>query len=243
MPMLKLATKFAPVPAAFETAHSAGFRCAELWLDAAVLERWEPVAALARHYPIEYALHFPNRLDAAGAEAERVLSQAVGLYRALGCRAMCIHQPMFDRHAEALMRLAPEMRLAVENHRLNADTLRRWAEGNPGLTLDVEHFWKFTHPDADYPGILGKVREFLAGFAGKLRHVHLPGYRPGGPEHRPQYYGRDLVFPVLSLLSEFGFDGLIVSEADIAYQTLNDLRMDVLMFETWRRAGDPVGRT
>ena len=45
---------------------------------------------------------------------------------------------------------------------------------------------------------------------------------------------RELVFPVLSMLSEIGFDGLIVSEADKEFQTANDLRMDVLFFETWR---------
>src|SRR5262245_54757839 len=125
--MLKLATKFAPQPSAFELAHRAGFRCVELWLDGNVLAGWEAVAALARHYPFEYALHFPNRLDQPG----QALDQTVALYRALGCRCMVIHRPMLDRHGDALMRLEPAMRLAVENHKLDLQGLTRWAEESP----------------------------------------------------------------------------------------------------------------
>jgi sugar phosphate isomerase/epimerase len=213
-----------------EHAHRAGFHFAEIWLDAAVLADWQQVATLARDYPFGYALHFPNRLEQPG----QTLEQAVELYRALGCRSMVIHQPLFDRYHAELLRLEPEMRLAVENHKLDPERFRLWAERNPGLALDVEHLWKFTHPDASLRRVLDEVRSFLGGFAGKLRHVHMPGYLPGLPEHRPMYCSRDLVFGVLSLLEEVGFDGLIVSEVNPDYQTPNDLRMDVLLFESWR---------
>src|SRR5262245_20591294 len=101
--MLKLATKFAPRPAAFELAHRAGFRCAELWLDEAVLAGWQSLVPLARYYPFEYALHFPNRSDLPPATVE----QAALLYRALGCRCLVIHQPQFDRYHELLLRFEP----------------------------------------------------------------------------------------------------------------------------------------
>ncbi len=233
--MLKLATKFAPRQPAFELAHCAGFRCAEIWLDAAVLADWEAIAALARHYPFEYALHFPNRLE----QPDRTLEEAVALYRALGCRSMVIHQPMLDRHGEALLRLAPEMRLAVENHKLDPERLTRWAENSPGLALDVEHVWKYTLHDAPFVRLLEEVRGLVTRFAGKLRHVHLPGYVPGYDEHRPMYCARALVFEVLSYLAEIQFDGLIVSEVNPEFQNANDLRMDVLLFDTWRQQHDP----
>jgi hypothetical protein len=57
--MLRFATKFAPERAAFQVAASAGFRFAELWLDARCLADWRAVAELAREYPLQYALHFP----------------------------------------------------------------------------------------------------------------------------------------------------------------------------------------
>ena len=80
-----------------------------------------------------------------------------------------------------------------------------------------------------------------APLADKLRHVHLPGYLPGFPEHRPMYCARDMVFGVLALLAEFRFEGLIVSEVNAEYQNPNDLRMDVLLFETWRDQHEAAG--
>jgi hypothetical protein len=234
--MLKLATKFAPQPAAFERAYRAGFRCAELWSDAAVLAGWQDLVPLACHYPLDYVLHFPNRREAAA----ETLEQTVQFYRALACRCLVLHQPHADRYAAALLRLEPGLQLAVENHKLTPEELTHWAEHNPGLTLDVEHFWKYTWRDATLERLLDELRAFLKSFADKLRHVHLPGYLPGYTEHRPLYCARDMVFPVLSLLAEFRFGGLIVSEVNPEFQNTNDLRMDVLLFDTWRARHDPL---
>ena len=38
---------------------------------------------------------------------------------------------------------------------------------------------------------------------------------------------------------KLGNTGLIVSEVHEDYQTPNDLRMDVLLFDTWRELHDP----
>src|SRR5205085_764095 len=100
----------------------------------------------------------------------------VTLHRELGCRCMVIHQPMHDRYRDELLRLEPALRLAVENHRLTPDGLTAWAERSDGLTLDVEHVWKFSLRDAPLAELLGWLRAFLGRHAGKLRHVHLPGY-------------------------------------------------------------------
>jgi hypothetical protein len=232
--MLKLATKFAPELSALETAYRAGFRHAELWLDQAVLAGWQDVLALARHYPNGYALHFPNRLELPAESLE----QTVALYRGLDCRCLVIHQPMYDRHREPLLRLAPELRLAVENHKLNPEQLLHWGERNEGLTLDVEHLWKFTLRDAPLDRLVAEVRGLLDRFGDKLRHVHLPGYWPGLREHRPMYCAREMIFPVLSLLAEACFEGLVVSEANPEYQNSEELRMDVLLFDAWRRQYD-----
>lgn len=236
--MLRLATKFVPEPAALETAYSAGFRHAELWLDAAVLARWQEVARLAGDYPNGYALHFPNRLDL----APETLEQTVALYRSLNSRCLVIHQPMYDRFREALLRLEPGLRLAVENHRLTPEQFLGWAERNSGLALDVEHLWMLTLGDGPLRQLLDQLRAFLERFGDKLLHVHLPGHWPGLGEHRPMYGAREMVFPVLSLLAEFGFDGLVVSEANPEYQNYPELRMDVLLFDAWRQEHRPPGR-
>ncbi|MEM9658362.1 MAG: hypothetical protein AAF961_08380, partial [Planctomycetota bacterium] len=65
-------------------------------------------------------------------------------------------------------------------------------------------------------------------------HIHLPGYVPGGEEHRPMYCSRDMVFEVLSLLADREFDAFVVSEVDAMFQNVHELRMDVLLYERWR---------
>jgi hypothetical protein len=228
--MIGIATKFAPNPAAFETAFQAGFRRAELWTDPGVLTRWEDVARLAESYPFDYALHFPNRLD----QPPELLDAVVALYGALDARALVIHQPHHDRHDAALAERCPGIRLAVENHRLKPAELSDWAEHNPGLALDVEHLWMFTLPGAALSQVLAAVADLLARHAGKLYHIHLPGYLPGQGEHRPMYCSRDLVLGVWDLLEQYHFEGLIVSEVNPEFQNPHDLAMDLLLFERWK---------
>jgi sugar phosphate isomerase/epimerase len=229
--MLRLATKFVPHLPAFETAYQAGFRNVELWLGPKILADVTNVARLALHYPNRYVVHFPNRLDL----TPEMLDQTVDLYRSLGCGCMVIHQPMHDRYAEDLLGREPALRLAVENHKLTLDGLAAWAVRNSGLTLDVEHVWKYTLCDGPVQQLLDWVQQFLTRHAAKLHHVHLPGYWPGFDEHRPMYCARDLVFPVLSMLTDIQFHGLIVSEVNPEFQNDHELRMDVLLFDAWRR--------
>jgi sugar phosphate isomerase/epimerase len=233
--MIGVATKFIPTAAHYEAAWKAGFRRVELWTSAAVLAAWTELAALGQSFAVDHALHFPNQLDL---KADTI-GNAAALYRALDCRAMVIHQPHFDRHAQALRQLDPGLRLAVENHKLTPERFRDWATRNPGLTLDVEHLWKYTLQDPPLDVLLAHVRGFLAEFAGKLLHVHLPGYLPGQPEHRPMYCSRDMVLGVLSLLEEVRFEGLIVSEVNPEFQNIHDLQMDVLLFQRWRTLHSP----
>ncbi len=227
--MWKLSTKFAPQPAAFELAQRAGFRYAELWLNAALLADWQEIARLGRQCPLEYVLHFPNSPEV----SPETLEQAVLLYRALESRCLVIHQGEYNRFLPALLSLEPGLQLAVENHFLDPAGIAEWAESNSGLALDVEHFWMLTLRDAPLEVLLTQLRDFVSRWHPKLRHVHLPGYVPGFTEHRPMYCSREMTFAVFSLLQEFNFEGFVVSEVDLEFQTFNDLKMDVLMFETW----------
>ena len=117
---------------------------------------------------------------------------------------------------------------------LTVEEFASWATGNTGLTLDIEHLWKFTLHDASLAELLDNLRRFLARFGEKLAHVHLPGYWPRFREHRPMYCARDMIFAVLTLLAEARFEGLVVSEVETEYQNSEELRMDVLLFDTWR---------
>ncbi len=226
--MLKIATKFVPESPDFLRAWQAGFRYAEFWLSANLLENAERIIKIAREYPCEYVPHFPNKKN-----DEQSVKQAVKLYRELKCQAIVIHQPMFDAWEEEFISREPNIRLAVENHQLNEKEFWAWAEKNPGLNLDVEHLWKFTLQDAPLERLLKMLDKFLGRYADKLYHVHLPGYVPGEEEHRPMYCNREFVFGVWELLEKADYRGLIVSEVNAEFQTDQDLRMDALLFERW----------
>ena len=227
--MLNLATKFAPTPEAFATAVAAGFRCVELWTDDRVLANWRQVAEWANRYDLRLAMHFPNQREL----SEQALHNCVAMYQALGCRAMVMHQPTFDRHSAALLALHPSICLAIENSRLTPERLEQWFEQSHDLTLDVEHVWKFTLCDVPLAELLDCLRVNLARYGSKLRHVHMPGYWPGYDEHRPMYLAEEFVFAVFDLLAEMRYDGLIVSEIDLEYQNLVEMRKDVEMFNRW----------
>jgi hypothetical protein len=123
--MLNLATKFVPRRESIETAYLAGFRHAEWWLNATLLADWESLAELGTQYPFSYVLHFPNRLE----QEPKTLRQAASLYRRLGCQAMVIHQPHFDRYAAAFAEIDSGLNLAVENHRLSPGGIRTLGRG------------------------------------------------------------------------------------------------------------------
>lgn len=227
--MLKVATKFIPDFPSFEMAMRAGFHCGEFWLNEELLLNWKEIVRFGNYFPMQYVPHFPNRKI-----SDEAVECAVYLYRGLMCNGMVIHQPMFDQFGKQIFEIAPELRLGIENHRLSKKEFDAWAENSPGLTLDVEHLWKFTLEDAPLETLLKHARRFLEKHVEKLVHVHMPGYVIGEDEHRPMYCSRRMIFEMLSLFQEFGYNGLIVSETAKEYQNPNDLKMDVLLFETWR---------
>ena len=99
--MLKLATKFAPTRAAFETAYQAGFRFAEFWLNNEWLARCDEIVNVARYYPMRYVLHFPNESRLGNG----ALEQAASLYRSLDCSTMVIHQRVIESWVEKGLKL------------------------------------------------------------------------------------------------------------------------------------------
>ena len=137
---------------------------------------------------------------------------------------------MYDRYADALRRLDAGLNLAIENHVLDPIDFDRWAELSPGLTLDVEHLWKFTLKDGPMSLLLAQLERFLERHSRKLQHVHLLGYHPGGEEHQPVHFHPELVTEVFSRLAAYGYSNLVVSEADLPFQTHDLLSADVELF-------------
>jgi len=227
---MQLATKFKPdADAPFQTAVDAGLRAAELWTGPDVLADCPAVIERARRFDLRYAVHFPTRRDL----TDEQLRAFVELYRALDCRSATIHQPEYDLYGPTMQRLAPDVALGVENSRVDVAGFHRWAEENPRLTFDVEHVWFLTIPEATLDQVLEFVANFLTRHAAKIQHVHMPGYVPGTPDHRPMYTSPQFVLSSLNLLHGAGYRELVVSEVDVEFQTLVDLQKDRDLFDRW----------
>lgn len=230
-PTLSFATKTAPLHKHLSNAYEAGFRHAEIFLNSKHLNNWKEVASIAGSYDLSYGLHFPNRVPV----TSKQLAKAVKLYQRLECESIVIHQPMYNLYAQELLGIAPELRLAVENHQLNLDHFWHWADANPYLTLDVEHLWKHTLQQAPLPILLATLKRFLKRHGQQLCRVHLPGYEPGSKEHRPISFNPRLGRKVFTALSKLNFQGLVVSETRPSMQTSEFLRKDVDLYEKWSK--------
>jgi len=235
--MFSFATKSSPERERLVRAAQAGFDSAELWLCEAHLQDVDPLIEAARRVSLKWVLHFPNHGDL----DEAHLANAVRLYRALDAWALVIHKPMLRRYGRRLFARAGDVTLAVENGRQNPDQFRAWAREHDALTLDVEHLWKFTLRDAAMDQLMDELGWFWSEHGGKVRHVHLPGYVPGAPEHRPAYCNPILMDRVWSFLLEQDYRGLVVSELDVNFQTSQHLRRDVLLYRRWLRGGTGRG--
>jgi sugar phosphate isomerase/epimerase len=229
--MFRHATKLAPRSTeAFTIAQEAGYDSVEFWLCPKLIDQWQDVLEIAKSFPFEYQLHFPNRAEL----SNRQLENLVRLYHELTCSVVVIHQPMHDEYAQVLTAIDGSLRAAVENHFLDSSRkLCKWAESFDYLTLDVEHLWLFTLKDSSVKALFATVESLLQDYGDKIIHVHLPGYLPGCKEHRPQYCSRDMVMKVFSLLADYDYNGFVVSETANRFQNREELTMDRLLFQRW----------
>ncbi|MDG1897269.1 MAG: hypothetical protein P8J37_20425 [Fuerstiella sp.] len=227
--MLKIATKFLPEPPAFRRAFDAGFRSSEIFLNAAVLECVDDVVTMSRGFDMDYALHFPNKPEL----NESHLKNCCRLADELSVSAVVIHEPMFRRYADSLKAIDSRIPLAIENQRVPSADLSAWVQERGAVTLDIEHIWMFSLPDATLDELFGLVRDVFESASECVRHIHMPGYLPGQGEHRPMYTSREFCMGIFDILADYNFAGLVVSEVDMQFQNEFDLRMDMLLFERW----------
>lgn len=227
--MLRIATKFLPEKAAFEQAFRAGFRHAEFFLNAEVLERVDEVIETAQQFDMRYALHFPNKAGLANSHLEACAK----MFTQLHASAIVMHPPMLRKYEEPLRAINRDLVLAIETMRVPKEELLQWVAKHKAVTLDMEHIWMFTLPGAPIDEFLALVRSIFQQHGDCVKHVHMPGHLPGQGEHRPMYTSREFCLGVFDILAEFQYDGLVVSEVNMPFQNPFDLRMDVLLYEGW----------
>lgn len=233
--MFKHATRTNANQESFASADEAEITNIELQLTANDLLSWEDTAKIAEKGNFNFVVKFPTTLELTD---EQVANCAV-LCAALNSPVLVIHEPMFRKYGKQLAEAAPALKLAVENNRHVPGRLVEWAK-NDHLTLDVEHFWKFTLGDVEETTFLTELATFLREHGSKVCQVHLTGYQPGQPVHRPMYCNREVASSVLTLLAEANYEGFIVSEVSPEYFNRRDLVMDAQLIQAWQQQSSPI---
>ena len=237
--MLNLATKFRPGRLEFEQAYAAGFRCAELYLSAEILEQVDDILAMAQQFDMRYAMHFPNK----PVLGDQHLEAIARLFDGLSASAIVIHPPMLKRYQQAMRTIHSDIVLAEETMRVPLETFQEWVSDREAVTLDIEHVWKFTLHDAPMNELFRLIRSVFDRSADHIRHIHMPGYLPGQGEHRPMYTSREFCLGVFDILADFNFTGLVVAEVDMPFQNPHDLQMDRLLYERWQQLRNASSQT
>ncbi|MEM0967927.1 MAG: hypothetical protein AAGJ31_01130, partial [Verrucomicrobiota bacterium] len=102
-------------------------------------------------------------------------------------------------------------------------------------TLDIEHLWKHTLSDVPMDELLETLELFWESHGSRVKHIHLPGYRVGGEEHRPISHHAELGSEVWDFLQKRRYQGMVVSEIDAEHQHAIELRKDLIFFQRWER--------
>ena len=227
--MFKFATRIVPEQSAFELVRNAGISAVEIRVNADSLLNSTEIAQLAAG--LSTSIVFPARLEV----TDECLESCIELCHATGSQTLVIHEPMFEKFADQLEARDSKLDLAVENGPMPLARLAAWAEKYSRLTLDVEHFWKFSLNDCPLEQMLPHLTNFWKVYGGKIRQVHLPGYRPGLEVHRPMHANRELAQQVLTLLRDNNFQGMVVSEVAEEFFNHRELTMDAMLFEAWSK--------
>ena len=227
--MFSLSTKFSPASANFEKAIFAGYENAELYMTPTRLMSWKSLSKIARSFDLNYVLHFPTE----GKIGSQTCEEIVRLARDLGCQIIVVHEEQLD-DVSLISSLDPGIRLAVENKYLHFNDLDEWIASHEFVTLDIEHLWKNTLHDCDLNSLCSVVRSLLKKHNCRIQHIHLPGYLPGQAEQKPMYCSREMVFSMFDILYEEQYGGWVVGELDENFQNQHEMKMDLLLFETWK---------
>ncbi len=233
--MFKHATRTKANQESFAKADEAEITNIELQLTADDLLNWEATAKIAEKGNFNFIAKFPTTLEL----TDEQIANCVKLCATLNSSVLVIHEPMFRKYSSQLKGLNPNLKLAVENNRHVSTRFTEWTSYE-NLTLDVEHFWKFTLQDAEDAVFLTELATFLREHGKKVRQVHITGYQPGQPVHRPMYCNREVVNTVLSLLAEANYEGFIVSELAPEYFNRRDMVMDAELIDAWQQQSSPV---
>lgn len=227
--MYLFATKFSPEAANFEKAVFAGYQNAELYLTPTRLMSWRSLSKIARCYELNYVLHFPT----IGKSSLQTCEDIVSLAHDINCKTITVHEDSL-KVAEYVQALDPQIQLAVENHSVTYEQLDAWIQSNDCITLNVDCLWKNTLQNCELSELRSVVRRLFHNYRDRFKNVHLSGNVPGSLSKPPLQFSQEMVFSILDILRAERYEGMVVSEIDVEFQTGENLERDLNVFRQWQ---------
>ncbi len=222
-PEITFAAKCAPEAALLSAVQRSGLSAVELFLNAHWLDRVPEIVELGRRFPLRYALHAP-----ADTFRPRELAE---LASGLQAEIVVFHDILWEDEWEVVRNVfaASSARVCVENIATLHEPLKFMRRFGMGCCLDLEHL------QLEVGGVFEE--EFLRVMK-TAWHVHLTGYSSGTDSwHTHIHHAPAHSTGLLNLLKKADYTGMVVSEARVCYQTLEEFSNLAAFTRDWANQG------
>ena len=214
-----LATKCAPDKKILKNVKDAGIDAVELYTSKEILKDPKKVIEICKEFPLEYAIHAPNDDYC----PEKLAELSMGL----NASVLVIHNIYWDDEWEKLYEIFKNMKttICIENVISAIEQNKFVRRFNFGRCLDIEHL------QIECAGVMGK--EFIPVIQ-EANHIHLSGYYFGSNLwHSHIHHSPEHSHSLLDLIKSARYSFMIVSEASVKHQTLDEFKKLNDFFKNW----------
>lgn len=204
---LQLAVKCLPSYKMFRIIEDVGINAVEVYIDADHLKKQE-VVHICKNFNFEYALHAPNDTFA--------VEDVFKLAKLINAKLVVTHDLFWEDEWSSIIKTANSsgIPLAIENvdgMYSFQKVIRRYGAKR---CLDFEHLIFQTGMLS--PTIFALLKRAIS----ETIHVHLTGYESGNGKYHTHFYeAPEQTKNILNFLVNSGYNGMVVSEAMVEYQT------------------------
>lgn len=202
---LQLAAKSAPTHDTFSILEDVGIEAVEVYTDAFQLNRGD-IIDICHDFNFDYVVHTPNDVYA----PEKIFNLA----KSIKAKLMVTHDIYWEDEWPEIIQHSTEsgIPLVIENVDGTSAFQKILRRYNLKRCLDFEHI--IYQMGGFAPGV------FSNNIINDIVHVHLTGYEHGNGKHHTHFYeAAKQSMEILRFLTNCGYNGMVVSEALLEYQT------------------------
>ena len=212
-----LAAKCAPDRKILSEIKESGIEAVEIFLSKEILNSLDDNISICKDYNFKYALHAPNDCF--------MPNELLKFAESIGAGVVVQHDILWEDEWIELINLFKNknIKLCVEN----ITSAFNWTKFNRryglGVCLDLEHL---------IFEVGGVFEEEFERTIKSANHIHMTGYTAGSDKwHSHIHYSEEQSKKFLGMISRSGYSGMIVSEARVLYQSLDEFKNLKIFFD------------